>query len=88
MNVDQIRSKSVNEFIGEEFDLIVTLCDTARETCPMFSRGKVHLHKSFQDPSRIDGDEKEKNSKYFSFSWIGILLCQTFTMTCGAEVFM
>jgi arsenate reductase len=43
-------SKSVDEFAGQEFDYIITVCDNARETCPVFP-GKAHrIHQSFTDP--------------------------------------
>ncbi len=52
------RSKSIEEFRGREFDLVVTVCDHARETCPFFP-GKRYLHKGFEDPSQIEGSEEE-----------------------------
>ncbi len=51
-------SKSIQEFQGETFDIVVTVCDNARESCPFFP-GKAVIHKSFRDPSRsLGGDEK------------------------------
>jgi len=52
------RSKSINEFRGRIFDLVVTVCDQARETCPFFP-GKQSIHRGFPDPSEIKGSEKE-----------------------------
>jgi arsenate reductase (thioredoxin) len=44
------RSKSVDEFIGREFDAVIMVCDNAKETCPVFP-GKTELvHRSFEDP--------------------------------------
>jgi len=51
-------SKSIDEFKGEKFDLVVTVCDNAKETCPYFPGGKQYLHKSFPDPSSLEGDEE------------------------------
>ena len=44
------RSKSVDEFVGQDFDYIITVCDNARETCPVFPRRAERLHQSFEDP--------------------------------------
>jgi arsenate reductase len=52
------KSKSINEFQGKNFDIVVTVCDHAKETCPFFP-GKTVLHKSFVDPSRFQGTEKQ-----------------------------
>lgn len=47
---DEYHSKVLDEVIDEEFDLIVTVCDHANETCPMFPRPIPKLHISFEDP--------------------------------------
>jgi len=44
------RSKSVDEFAGQSFDYVITVCDSAREACPVFPGGK-QLHWSIEDPS-------------------------------------
>ena len=45
-----LRSKSVNEFMGIEFDEVVTVCDTAKERCPFFPGAKKYTHRCFLDP--------------------------------------
>ncbi|HUT66396.1 MAG TPA: arsenate reductase ArsC [Spirochaetota bacterium] len=52
------RSKTVQEFRGEIFDLVVTVCDSASESCPFFP-GKKVIHKSFEDPSRAEGSDEQ-----------------------------
>ena len=47
-------SKTVDEFKDENFDYVVTVCNTAKETCPFFPGNKI-IHKSFEDPSKVDG---------------------------------
>ncbi len=44
------RSKSVEEFDGQHFDYVITVCDNARETCPVFFGSATRLHHSFEDP--------------------------------------
>jgi arsenate reductase len=44
------RSKSVDEFIGQEFDTLITVCDNAKETCPVFPGKTERVHRSFEDP--------------------------------------
>lgn len=44
------RSKSVDEFSGQRFDYIITVCDNARETCPVFPGAATRIHQSFTDP--------------------------------------
>jgi arsenate reductase len=44
------RSKNVDEFEGQPFDYVITVCDNARETCPVFFSAAKRLHQSFEDP--------------------------------------
>jgi len=48
------RSKSIEEFQGMIFDIVVTVCDNAKEACPFFP-GKKVIHKGFDDPANLDG---------------------------------
>jgi len=48
------RSKSVEEFAGQQFDYVLTVCDNARESCPIFPGGAVRLHQNFDDPVTIE----------------------------------
>lgn len=50
VDISAHRSKSIKEFWGEEFDIVVTVCDRAKETCPFFP-GKRVIHRGFEDPS-------------------------------------
>ena len=43
-------SKSVDEFVGQHFDYVITVCDNAKETCPIFPGKAVHIHQNFEDP--------------------------------------
>jgi arsenate reductase len=44
------RAKSADEFVGQTFDYIITVCDNARETCPFFPGHAERIHHSFEDP--------------------------------------
>lgn len=54
------RSKSLTEYWGQPFDLVVTVCDDAREACPVFSGAKRQLHRAFRDPIWVGGSEDER----------------------------
>ena len=51
--------KLVNDFINEEFDYVLTVCNSAQETCPVFPNAKNRLHNSFVDPSRSSYESDE-----------------------------
>ena len=51
------RSKSVDEFVGQQFDYVITVCDNASERCPVFPAGTERIHWSFDDPAAAEGDE-------------------------------
>ncbi len=54
------RSKNVDEFAGQSFDAVLTVCDSARETCPVFFGGAEKLHHSFEDPAALTGSYEER----------------------------
>jgi arsenate reductase len=47
------RSKSVDEYVGQKFDYVVTVCDNAKESCPVFPGQATRLHQSFEDPAAV-----------------------------------
>jgi arsenate reductase len=49
------RSKHVDEFQGQTFDYVITVCDHAKETCPVFFGAVKRLHHSFEDPAALKG---------------------------------
>ena len=53
-------SKTLERYLGEPFDYVVTVCDDANEACPVFPGAKNRLHWSFRDPSRAEGSEEER----------------------------
>lgn len=57
ISTSTLYSKKITEYQGNIFDLVVTVCDNARDTCPFFP-GKRNLHQSFSDPSEETNQEK------------------------------
>jgi arsenate reductase len=54
------RSKSVDEFTGNHFDYIVTVCDNARDECPVFPGDGKRIHWSLEDPAAVQGSESDR----------------------------
>jgi arsenate reductase len=55
VDISANRSKNVSEFLDKEFDYVVTLCDSAADSCPFFPGGGKYIHRSFSDPSSFRG---------------------------------
>ena len=58
IDISSHRSKSVNEYAGQHFDCVITVCDNARESCPIFSGSGIRIHQSFADPAAARADEQ------------------------------
>lgn len=54
------RSKSVDKFLGQAFDYVITVCDHANERCPLFPSKTERLHWSFDDPAAVQGSEAQR----------------------------
>jgi len=54
------RSKSVDEYSGQPFDYVITVCDRASEECPIFPEGTRRIHWSFEDPAAAEGTDDER----------------------------
>jgi protein-tyrosine-phosphatase/DNA-binding transcriptional ArsR family regulator len=63
IDISHHRSKHLDEFIGQPFDYVITVCDQANETCPIFPGDPNRIHWSFPDPSAIE-DPKERQRTY------------------------
>ena len=57
IDISGYRSKSVDEFVAQEFDYVITVCDNASEQCPIFPGKTERIHWSFDDPAAAEGDE-------------------------------
>ncbi len=54
------RSKSVDEFTSQQFDCVLTVCDNAKESCPLFPGTADMIHHNFEDPAAFQGSEPER----------------------------
>ncbi len=54
------RSKNVDEFDGQDFDYVLTVCDNAKESCPIFPGQTVTIHRNFEDPAASQGSDEER----------------------------
>lgn len=53
-------SKPIDEFLGQDFDVVITLCDAAREACPLWLKKGTIIHLGFADPALFEGTEEQK----------------------------
>jgi arsenate reductase (thioredoxin) len=58
------RSKHVDEFAGQDFDYVLTVCDNAKESCPVFFGKATRLHHSFDDPAAVQGSEEKRLGEF------------------------
>jgi len=58
------RPKHVDEFAGQSFDYVLTVCDHARETCPVFPAQTQMIHHSFVDPGNCRGSKEERLAQF------------------------
>jgi len=60
IDISKHRSKSAMEFIGQQFDYVITVCDNARQTCPIFPGKYEKIHWDLEDPAEAQGSEEER----------------------------
>jgi len=53
-------SKTLDRYLHEPFDYVITVCDDVNETCPFFPAAQSRLHWSFEDPSKVEGTDDER----------------------------
>lgn len=58
------RSKSVDEFMGRPFRFVITVCDNARESCPIFPAETERIHWGFEDPAAVEGTLMEREAAF------------------------
>lgn len=77
------RSKSVDEFAGQEFDYVITVCDNARENCPYFPAKTKLIHYSFADPAAVEGDAE---TRLRAFRQVRDEIAEYFKKTFGKQL--
>jgi arsenate reductase len=60
VDISSQESKTLERYLREPFDYVITVCDDANEACPFFPGAANRLHWSFEDPSRAEGSEEER----------------------------
>lgn len=60
IDISGSRSKHLDEFAGQPIDYVLTVCDNAKESCPVYPAGTKQVHRSFEDPAAIQGSEAER----------------------------
>ncbi len=58
------RSKSVDEFRDAPLDIVITVCDNAKETCPVFPGHATRLHWPFEDPAAVEGSQEIRHEAF------------------------
>jgi arsenate reductase len=64
IDISSHTSDHIDNYMGMEFDYVITVCDNANESCPYFPTNKTKWHWSFADPSAATGTEEEKLAKF------------------------
>jgi len=64
IDITSHRSKHVDEFAGQDFDYVLTVCDNAKESCPVFFGKATRLHHSFADPAAVEGSEEKRLAEF------------------------
>ena len=64
IDISQHTSNHIDEYAKIVFDLIITVCDNAKENCPYFPSKAIRIHQNFPDPSKFIGNETDKKSEF------------------------
>ena len=64
IDISHQQSKTLDRYLGDPFDDVITVCDTAAEACPVFPGAARRRHWSFEDPSKATGSESEQLQVY------------------------
>ena len=64
IDISKHTSKSLEQFQDQDFDLVITVCDNAKESCPVFVGAKETLHWPFDDPADATGSDEEKMTMF------------------------
>jgi arsenate reductase (thioredoxin) len=60
IDISSHRSKHLDEFAGQPFDYVLTVCDNANQSCPVFPGRAVRVHHNFEDPAALEGSQEQR----------------------------
>lgn len=64
IDISDSRSKHLNDYLGADFDYVITVCDSANESCPIFPGDPKRIHWSFPDPSAAEGTDIQRQNAF------------------------
>ena len=64
IDISNHTSNHIDEYANIDFDLIITVCDNAKENCPYFPSRAIKIHQNFPDPSKFIGTIEDKKSEF------------------------
>ena len=64
IDISSHTSNNITEYLGIDFDYVITVCDNAKERCPYFPTKAVKLHYNFPDPAKATGTDDEINERF------------------------
>jgi len=64
IDISRHRSKSIDEFKSQDLDTVITVCDNANETCPVFPGKTQRLHWPLEDPASVQGTEEHRHDAF------------------------
>jgi arsenate reductase (thioredoxin) len=78
IDISSHTSNNITEYLGVNFDYVITVCDNAKERCPYFPTKAVKLHYNFPDPAKAIGTEDEMNEQFRSVRTMIKTYCENF----------
>jgi arsenate reductase len=60
VDISDHRSKHVDDFLDQSFNYVLTVCDSAKESCPVFPNQSKRIHRAFEDPAAFQGTEQQR----------------------------
>ena len=64
IDLSAAHAKDVQQFVGQDFDYVITVCDRANESCPIFPGDPERIHWSFRDPSAVEGSDETRMAAF------------------------
>ena len=62
VDTSDLHPKPLNQFLGRQFDYVITVCDRAAESCPVFPGDPQRIHWSFEDPAAVQGEAEQRRA--------------------------